>query len=125
MTITEVSKKYGLTPDTLRYYERIGLLPPVPRTKAGVRDYDEASCSWVELVKCLRGAGVQIEALIKHAALCQAEGDTNAQRIAILRDQRDQMAGRIAEMQRSLDRLDHKITYYEQCLPCDCRGKCG
>ena len=84
MTITEVSKKYGLTPDTLRYYERIGLLPPVPRTKAGVRDYDEASCSWVELVKCLRGAGVQIEALIKYAALCQAEGDTNAQRIAAL-----------------------------------------
>ena len=69
MTITEVSKKYGLTPDTLRYYERIGLLPPVPRTKAGVRDYDEASCSWVELVKCLRGAGVQIEALIKYSAL--------------------------------------------------------
>ena len=125
MTITEVSKKYGLTPDTLRYYERIGLIPPVPRTKAGVRNYDEASCSWVELVKCLRGAGVQIEALIKYAALCQAEGDTNAQRIAILRDQRDQMSVRIAEMQRSLDRLDRKITYYEECLPRGCQGKCG
>lgn len=125
MTITEVSKKYGLTPDTLRYYERIGLIPPVPRTKAGVRDYDEASCGWVELMKCMRGAGVQIEALIKYVALCQAEGDTNAQRIAILRDQREQMAGRIAEMQRSLDRLDHKIALYEKCL---CRGpqaRCG
>ena len=125
MTISEVSKKYGLTADTLRYYERIGLIPPVPRTKAGVRDYDEASCGWVELMKCMRGAGVQIEALIKYVALCQAEGDTNAQRIAILRDQREQMAGRIAEMQRSLDRLDHKIALYEKCLCRDPQARCG
>ena len=113
MTIAEASRKYGLTADTLRYYERIGLLPPVPRTKGGIRDYDEASCGWIELMKCLRSAGLQIGALIKYAALCQAEGDTNAQRIAILRDQRDQMAGRIAEMQRSLDRLNRKIAAYD------------
>ena len=47
MTISEVSEKYGLTPDTLRYYERIGLIPPVPRTKSGLRDYDEQSCGWI------------------------------------------------------------------------------
>ena len=124
MTITEVSNKYGLTPDTLRYYERIGLIPPVPRTKAGVRDYDEASCGWVELMKCMRSAGVQIEALIKYVALCQAEGDTYAERIAILHDQRSQMAERIAEMQRSLDRLDAKIDYYETCRS-RCSKRCG
>ena len=60
MTITEVSRKYGISPDTLRYYERIGLLPPVPRNRIGIRDYDEASCGWVELMKCMRAAGVQI-----------------------------------------------------------------
>ena len=49
MTIAEVSKKYDITPDTLRYYERIGLIPPVPRTKGGVRNYDETSCGWVEI----------------------------------------------------------------------------
>lgn len=74
MTISEVSEKYGLTPDTLRYYERIGLIPPVPRTKSGLRDYDESSCNWIEFIKCMRGAGLQIEALIEYVALYQ-QGD--------------------------------------------------
>lgn len=51
MTITEVSKTYGMSQDTLRYYERIGLIPKVRRTKSGIRDYDEESCRWIELVK--------------------------------------------------------------------------
>ena len=54
MTISEVSKKYDITADTLRYYERIGLIPPVPRTKSGLRDYDESSCNWVNFIKCMR-----------------------------------------------------------------------
>ena len=63
MTIAEVSKNYEISADTLRYYERIGLLPPVPRTKSGIRDYDEDSLKWIQLMKCMRKAGVQIEAL--------------------------------------------------------------
>ena len=47
MTIAEVSRQFDITPDTLRYYERIGLIPPVPRTKSGIRDYDQTSCSWI------------------------------------------------------------------------------
>ena len=66
MTIAEVSRKYDISPDTLRYYERIGLIPPVPRSRSGIRDYDEESCGWIELMKCMRGAGVQIEALIEY-----------------------------------------------------------
>ncbi len=116
MTITEVSKKYGLTPDTLRYYERIGLIPPVPRTKGGVRDYDENSCGWVELMKCMRSAGVQIEALIEYVALSRQGDGTVAERKALLIEQRKQMEARMAEMQRSLDRLNAKIDGYEQGL---------
>ena len=66
MTIREVSERYGLSADTLRYYERVGLIPPVPRTGGGVRDYDGASLGWVELIKCLRSAGVGIEALTEY-----------------------------------------------------------
>ena len=69
MTIAEVSRKYDITADTLRYYERIGLIPNVPRTKSGIRDYDEESCRWIELMKCMRKAGVQIEALIEYERL--------------------------------------------------------
>lgn len=116
MTIAEVSKKYDMTPDTLRYYERIGLIPPVPRTRSGVRDYDEASCGWVELMKCMRSAGVQIEALIEYVALFRQGDDTAAQRKAILMEQRDRLEARMAEIQRSLDRLNGKIEGYEQGL---------
>ena len=95
MSITEVSKKYGLSPDTLRYYERIGLIPPVHRTAGGVRDYTEADCNWVEFIKCMRGAGIQVEALI---------------------EQRDQLQERLQEMQATLERLNAKIEHYEEII---------
>lgn len=114
MTITEVSKIYELTPDTLRYYERIGLLPPVPRNKSGVRDYSEDSCRWVELMKCMRKAGVQIEALIEYVALFQQGDETIDVRKELLVEQRSQLAKRMDEMKKSLDRLDYKIEQYEK-----------
>ncbi len=119
MTIAETSKKYGLTADTLRYYERIGLIPPVPRTKGGVRNYDDASCGWIELVRCMRSAGVQIEALIEYGALCRQGEGTEERRKEILLEQRALLLGRIEKMQRPLDRLDYKIANYDQIL----RGK--
>ena len=116
MTIAEVSKKYELSADTLRYYERIGLVPPVPRNKSGIRDYDTESCQWVELMKCMRSAGVQIEALIEYVALFQQGDETIGARKALLVEQRDQLVERMAEMQRSLDRLNDKIERYDQGL---------
>lgn len=116
MTITEVSKKYGLTPDTLRYYERIGLIPPVPRRKGGVREYDEESCQWVELMKCMRSAGVQIEALIEYAALTQQGDESLEARRELLIRQREQLTARMADMQASLNRLNCKIDRYDQLL---------
>ena len=116
MTIAEVSKKYELSADTLRYYERIGLVPPVPRHKSGIRDYDTESCQWVELMKCMRSAGVQIEALIEYVALFQQGDETIGARKALLIEQRDQLVERMAEMQRSLDRLNDKIERYDQGL---------
>ena len=58
MTIKEVSQKYDLSPDTIRYYERIGLIPPVPRKPNGIRDFDQESCNWIEFIKCMRSAGL-------------------------------------------------------------------
>lgn len=116
MTIAEVSKKYDISADTLRYYERIGLIPPVPRTPGGIRDYDEESCGWIELMKCMRRAGVQIEALIEYVALFQKGDVTIDARKELLIEQRNQLADRMAEMQESLDRLNDKIERYEQGL---------
>ena len=118
MTIAEVSRRFDLSADTLRYYERIGLIPPVPRTKSGIRDYDEESCNWIELMKCMRAAGVQIEALIEYVALFQRGDETVEARKDLLIEQREQLTARMEEMQQSLDWLNHKIERYEKGLMC-------
>lgn len=74
MTIKEVSEKFDLSQDTLRYYERVGMIPPVTRTASGIRDYQEKDLSWVELAKCMRSAGLPVEAMIEYVKLTQ-EGD--------------------------------------------------
>ena len=122
MTIAEASRKYGLSPDTLRYYERIGLLPPVPRNKSGIRDYDEESCRWIELMRCMRKAGVQIEALIEYVALYRQGADTAEARKNILIEQRERLLERMADMQQALDLLNQKIEQYDR-LP-DKDGVC-
>ena len=114
MTIAEVSRKYDISADTLRYYERIGLIPPVPRTRGGLRDYGEESCGWIQLMKCMRAAGVQIEALIEYVDLFQQGDATLDARKALLVEQREQLGARMAEMQASLDLLNQKIARYEQ-----------
>ncbi len=113
MTITEVSKKYNLTPDTLRYYERIGLIPPVPRNKSGARDYDEPSCEWVKMMKCMRKAGVHIDALVEYVSLFKKGDRTANERKNILIKQRELLVSRIEEMQGSLELLNMKIDKYE------------
>ena len=123
MTISEVSKKFDISTDTLRYYERIGLLPPVPRTKSGLRDYDENSCKSVEFIKCMRNAGLPIEALIEYMTLYR-QGDSTAEaRMAILVEQREALQGRIEEMQSTLARLDRKIEMYKGMCSPECCGK--
>ena len=114
MTIAEVSEKYGMSADTLRYYERIGLIQPVPRDKNGIRNYGAESCGWIELMKCFRSAGVQVEALIEYVKLFREGDKTMDARKQILIEQREVLNGRIEEMQAALERLNYKINNYEK-----------
>lgn len=117
MTIAEVSKTFGLTADTLRYYERIGLIPPVKRSSSGIRDYDEKDCNLVEFIKCMRGVGIPVEMLIEYVAMFRLGKETIAARKALLVEQRQQLADKIVAMQAVLERLDMKIDGYEErCL---------
>lgn len=116
MLIAEVSKKYEISADTLRYYERIGLIPPVTRSPNGIRNYGETDCNWVEFIKCMRGAGLPVEALIEYVSLFQQGDTTHEARKLLLAEQRDALAERIAEMQKTLDRLDYKIDNYDKTL---------
>lgn len=114
MMIKDVSAKYNIPQDTLRYYERIGLIPPVNRNKSGMRDYTEKDCGWVEFIKCLRHAGFSIEVLIEYVRLFQqGDDETVAARKAIMVEQRRQLAERAEELQKTLERIDKKIAVFE------------
>jgi len=116
MKIAEVSEKFGLSSDTLRYYERIGLLPSVNRTDSGIRDYSELDLQRVDFIKCMRSAGLPIEVLIDYMELIQQGDQTIEARKEILIEQRKLLMTRIQEMQKTLDILDHKIDIYESAL---------
>lgn len=114
MTIAEVAKKYNITPDTLRYYERISLLPNVARTSGGIRDYSEEDCRWVEYIKCMRSAGVSVETLVEYVMLFHKGKETIPARKKLLLEQREQIVAKIAELNAVLERLDWKLDGYEE-----------
>ncbi len=116
MHIAQVSEKYKISQDTLRYYERIGLIPPVNRNRGQIRDYTEEDERWVEFVTCMRSAGLSIEVLIEYVALFQQGDRTNETRKALLVEQRDLLASRVQELQKTLDRLNMKIERYDDVL---------
>ena len=116
MKIAEVSEKFGLSADTLRYYERVGLIPTVNRNDSGIRDYNELDLRRVDFIKCMRGAGLPVEVLIEYVALVQQGDKTIEARKEILKEQRDLVSARLAEMQKTLDLLDHKIEVYEKAV---------
>jgi DNA-binding transcriptional MerR regulator len=116
MKIGEVSERYDITADTLRYYERIGLLPSVNRTDSGIRDFSDLDVRRVEFIKCMRSAGLPIDVLIEYVGLVQQGDETIEARREILMAQRESLAARMAEMQKTLDLLDYKISVYENAL---------
>ncbi|MDR3337867.1 MAG: MerR family transcriptional regulator [Treponema sp.] len=116
MTIAEAGAQYGLTTDTLRYYERIGLIPPVTRNRGGSRDYSESDCRWVSFIKCMRSAGIPVEVLIEYVTLFQKGEDTRQVRKEILKEQRTLLAARIVELQKTAELLDYKIANYDTIL---------
>ena len=116
MTITEVSKLYDITPDTLRYYERIGLIPKIHRNKNGIRDYTQEDCNWVEFIKCMRNAGLPIETLIDYVTKFQQGDSTIDARKELLTEQRKVLEKKIKDMNETLGRLNHKIELYEKGL---------
>ena len=116
MKIMEVSEQFGLSSDTLRYDERIGLIPPVNRNGSGIRDYNELDLRRVEFIKCMRSAGLPVEVLIEYVGLVQQGDKTIEARKEILKEQRELLVARMKEMQKTLNILNHKIEVYENAV---------
>ena len=116
MTIRQVCSQYGLTPDTLRYYEKVGVIPEVHRTENGIRDYDDVAIGWVENAVCMRSAGVPVESIIEYVRLYQA-GDTTLQaRRDLLKDVHTNLLKQRQQMDAAIDRLSFKIRRYDVAL---------
>ena len=113
MTIKEVSQKYNISQDTLRYYERDGMIPKVTRTASGIRDYQESDLSWVELVICMRSAGLPVEALIEYVELYQQGDQTFSARLELLQEQRRNLEEQQKQLEAAISKLDYKISRYE------------
>src|SRR5699024_8938484 len=112
-TISEVSEKYQISSSTLRYYERRGLLPNIPRQANGNRYFTDQLLNWLKMIICLRHSGVPIEKLIEYANLIQKGDDTIATREALLREQLAELYQKRVNLQRSIQRLEDKIALYE------------
>lgn len=114
MNIAEVAKKYGVTPDTIRYYEKAGLIPAAPRTASGIRNFDEKTCNWLEFIVCMRSAGLTIETLTEYVRLYKKGKSTVSERKNLLVNQREELRRKKEEIDATLNRLDYKISLYEQ-----------
>lgn len=116
MTIKEVCERYDITPDTLRYYERVGVIPEVNRTKSGIRDFTEEDIKWVENAICMRSAGVPVEMLIEYVKLFQEGDSTITARRNLLIEARVKVQKNLDKYQATLDRLNYKISRYEEAV---------
>lgn len=116
MTIKEVSEKYSISQDTLRFYEKVGIIRPVSR-KNGIRNYGEKELANIEFVVCMRSAGLSIETLAEYIRLFD-EGDSTAeQRKQLLVTQREILKQKAEDINNALEKLNYKIdVYYDKIL---------
>lgn len=118
MTIKEASELTGVSIDNLRYYERIGLIPNVPRTASGIRDYDEISIRWIEFVMKFKKSGASIESITEYIRLAEIGESTKKERRQILIEIKESIEERVRELQECLDITNYKINnYYNICEP--------
>ena len=113
MTIKQVCQRYDLTQDTLRYYEKIGVIPPVHRSASGIRDYDEHDLGWVENAVCLRNAGVPVESIAEYVKLYQAGDETFAARRDLLSHVLADLTEQRSQLDAAIQKLTYKVSRYE------------
>lgn len=113
MTIKEVSEKCGVSRDTLRYYEKMGMIMPVRRNESGFRTYSEEDIRWIELAKCMRSAGLSVEAVAEYVRLYRMGDDTISDRLRLLTEQCDLLEKQREQIDVTMKRLQMKIARYK------------
>lgn len=112
LTVQQVAARTGLSPHTIRYYERIGLIPSVGRAANGHRRYSASDIGWIEFLKCLRSTGMPLSEMQRYVALQQMGDMTVSDRLALLEAHRDRLQAQIQQLYTFLEKIEGKIRYY-------------
>ena len=116
MTIREIAAKTNMSTDTLRYYERIGLLPPVPRNAAGIRTYDEYFIKFINFIKKLKASGMSLEHIIDYIRLAELGDATLQERKRLLAEAREMLSEKIHDLRLAVQEADYQLNNYENLL---------
>lgn len=116
MNSKKVAEILGVSVDTLRYYERVGVIPPVTRDKNGYRNYQDNDLNWIFLAKSLRNAGMSVESMIEFASLAQSKNDVSAAQKEVLHEQLEQLNDKFKELEKTKNLLQYKIDTYDEHL---------
>lgn len=114
MNIKSASDLLGISADTIRYYERVGLVPPITRTATGIRDFQDQDIEVLEFIKCFRSAGVSVDSLVDYMSLYQKGDETREERLGILEEEKQKLEKRLSQLQTALNRLNLKIKLYKE-----------
>ncbi len=113
-TVGEMAKRMGVAASTLRYYDKEGLLPFVERSPGGIRLFRESDVEWLNVIGCLKSAGMSIGDIREYIRLAVQGDSTIEQRLALFKRQRETLLRQMAALQNTLDMLDYKCWFYEQ-----------
>lgn len=115
-TIGDIAQKIGLTPSTLRYYDKEGLLPFVDRTESGIRRFKDSDMEWFSIIECLKNTGMSIKEIKTFIDWCM-EGDVSLdKRYEMFLERKKETEKQIKLLQKSLDIINYKCWYYKTAL---------
>ena len=112
-SMAETAERFGLTPSTLRYYDKEGLLPGIVRTGGGTRRFTQETLRALHIIACLKVSGLSIQQIRRYFALAEAGPETVSERRQLFEDQREAVRRQMQELQSTLDVLDYKCWFYE------------
>ena len=115
-TVGEMAKLLGITASTLRYYDKEGLLPFVERSSGGIRMFQESDFEWLQVIGCMKKAGMSIKDIRQYIEMALQGDDTIGLRLAMFRHQQEALKQQMEELQRTMQMVDYKCWYYETAL---------
>ena len=112
-TVGEMAKILDIPASTLRYYDKEGLLPFVERSSGGIRMFRETDIEWLQVIGCMKKAGMSIRDIRQYIELALRGDDTIDTRLKMFTHQRDVLLAQMEEMRHTLETVEYKCWYYE------------